>query len=68
MLPVRCLAGLAVLAVVQSLVAESPSPLRKPLVGSKPPELTANKDEWMAGPAVSLEKLKGQVVWLQFNF
>jgi hypothetical protein len=48
--------------------ADGPSPLRKNLLGQKPPELVAEKDDWLSGPPASLEKLRGRVVWLQFNF
>jgi hypothetical protein len=68
MLRARCLAGLLTVALGPLALAESPSPLRKPLLGQTPPELVAGKDDWLAGPAVSLQKLKGKVVWLQFNF
>ena len=44
------------------------SPLRKPLLGKTPPELVANSDDWLAGPPISFAKLRGKVVWLQFNF
>ena len=34
-----------------------------------PPELVSAPSHWMnAGDAVTLEKFRGQVVWLQFNF
>lgn len=55
-----CLAGPA--------VAQSSSPQRKPLVGKKPPELVADKEQWLAGQPVTLQSLRGRVVWLQFNF
>ena len=42
--------------------------LRKPLVGRVPPELIAPEPDWLSGPPVSLAALRGQVVWLQFNF
>lgn len=48
--------------------ADGPSPLRKDLLGKSPPELVADKDHWLSGPPVSFEKLRGRVVWLQFNF
>lgn len=35
----------------------------------EPPELVSSPAHWMGGKgAVTLEKLRGQVVWLQFNF
>lgn len=60
-------AGLLALLAVPA-VAVGPSPLRKNLLGKEPPELVADKDHWLSGPPVSLEKLRGRVVWLQFNF
>jgi hypothetical protein len=54
-------------AVAGQAFGQSPA-LRKPLLGKAPPELIANADDWLAGPPVSLEKLRGKVVWLQFNF
>ena len=42
--------------------------LRKSLVGKTPPELVAADADWLAGPPVALARLKGKVVWLQFNF
>jgi hypothetical protein len=54
-------------AVAGSALGQSPA-LRKPLLGKTPPELAASADDWLAGPPVSLQKLRGKVVWLQFNF
>jgi hypothetical protein len=61
------LAGILVSLAVPA-GADGPSPLRKNLLGQKPPELVAEKDDWLSGPPASLEKLRGRVVWLQFNF
>ena len=36
--------------------------------GKTPPELVAEKGDWLAGPPASLARLKGKVVWLQFNY
>ncbi len=42
---------------------------RKWLVGQTPPELTAQKEHWLGRtPGTTLAELKGNVVWLQFNF
>lgn len=61
------LAGILVsLAVPAS--ADGPSPLRNNLLGHAPPELVADNDHWLSGPPMSLKKLRGKVVWLQFNF
>jgi len=60
---------ITILATTASAPAFAQSPaLRKPLLGKTPPELVANADDWLAGPPVSLQKLHGKVVWLQFNF
>ena len=43
--------------------------LRKSLLGKAPPELVFQKEHWLGkSPATSFAELKGQVVWLQFNF
>jgi len=47
--------------------AQDLSVLRKPLLGKPPPELAAAGDDWLVGPAVTLDILRGRVVWLQFN-
>lgn len=37
--------------------------------GKTPPELVSDKEHWIgATEQVTLTKLKGHVVWLQFNF
>ena len=49
--------------------AEDREILRKSLVGKAPPELVFQKEHWLGkSPATSFAALKGQVVWLQFNF
>jgi hypothetical protein len=38
-------------------------------LGKQPPELVSRQEHWLGWhEQVTLEKLKGQVVWLQFNF
>ena len=38
-------------------------------LGQRPPELVAQREHWLGwSEPVTLEELKGQVVWLQFNF
>ena len=64
----RAVSLAAIVAVVPSALAQNPSPHRKPLLDKKPPELIADKDQWLAGAPVSLTQLHGRVVWLQFNF
>jgi hypothetical protein len=41
---------------------------RAPLVGRVPPELVADKGDWLGGPPATLAGLRGNVVWRQFNF
>ena len=39
------------------------------LKGRFPPEITSSEQHWMnASRTVTLERLRGKVVWLQFNF
>jgi len=60
---------LTILITTAAVPAFSQSPaLRKPFLGKTPPELVAKDDDWLAGPPVSLQKFRGKVVWLQFNF
>lgn len=38
-------------------------------VGKEPPELVSRRDHWLGWhQKVTLNDLKGRVVWLQFNF
>jgi hypothetical protein len=60
--------GLLVVVLAQPAFGQSSSALRQPLVGKTPPELVAGAMDWLGGPPVSLQKLQGKVVWLQFNF
>lgn len=65
----RACCTLILLATTVSAPAFAQSPaLRKPLLGKTPPELVASADDWLAGAPVSLQKLRGKVVWLQFNY
>jgi hypothetical protein len=65
----RCfVAGLWLLTLSVSL-GEQPGIHRKSFFNEAPPELVADKDHWLGTAApVTLAKLKGKVVWLQFNF
>jgi hypothetical protein len=37
--------------------------------GKAPPELASEKEHWInSAEALSLEKLKGKVVWLEYSF
>ncbi|HVK09080.1 MAG TPA: hypothetical protein VM597_09915 [Gemmataceae bacterium] len=55
------------LALADPAVGQSPSPLRTRLVGHAPPELVADRENWLAGPPATVKGLRGRVVWLQFN-
>ena len=38
-------------------------------LGKAPPELVSQRHHWLGwGEMVTLDELKGEVVWLQFNF
>jgi hypothetical protein len=67
MVHASCIVTLLAAAAAAPALGQSPA-LRKPLVGKAPPELVANAADWLAGPPVTLQKLQGKVVWLQFNF
>jgi hypothetical protein len=67
MVRAHVLAGI-LLSLAGPAAADGPGPLRKSLLGKEPPELVADAGQWLAGPPVSLAKLRGRVVWLQFNF
>ena len=57
------------LTLSMSSAQDRATPLRKSLVGKAPPELVAEPNHWLGkAPPVTLAQLKGQVVWLQFNF
>jgi hypothetical protein len=61
----------AIFALTMSLSSaqDRATPLRKSLIGKAPPELVAEPNHWLGKAApVTLAQLKGQVVWLQFNF
>jgi hypothetical protein len=54
---------------ISSVSAQDREILRKSLLGKAPPELVFQKEHWLGKvPATSFAQLKGQVVWLQFNF
>ncbi len=42
---------------------------RNSYLGKSPPEIVSESHHWIGTPApLTLEKLKGKVVWLHFNF
>jgi hypothetical protein len=63
-----CAIVLCCLSLAGPAPAQHPSPLRKQFVDKAPPELVADKEQWLAGQPVALRSLHGRVVWPQFNF
>ncbi len=54
---------------VASACADDPKYERNSYLGTQPPELVSEKEHWIgASEPLTLEKLKGKVVWLHFNF
>lgn len=50
-------------------IALSQSYDRNSYLGEAPPEIVSAPEHWMgAAEPLTLEKLKGKVVWLHFNF
>jgi thiol-disulfide isomerase/thioredoxin len=37
-------------------------------LGKAPPELSSEKEQWLNSPPLSLAKLQGKVVWIEFGF
>jgi hypothetical protein len=38
-------------------------------IGKEPPEIVSRKEHWLGGrEQITLNDLKGRMVWLQFNF
>lgn len=65
----RCLFGLLILTGAAGLAAAEREVLRKNFLGEQPPEIVAATSEWLGDvPPTTLEQLRGNVVWLQFNF
>jgi hypothetical protein len=61
----------SILAVTVTAVAVATEKenLRKSLNGQTPPELVSAREHWLGkSTPTTLEQLKGNVVWLQFNF
>lgn len=59
--------ALSAIVMATSATAQDSMALRKALVGRLPPELISADSDWLTGPSITLEKLRGRVVWLQFN-
>lgn len=56
-------------ACVAVAAAQEREVLRKNLIGKTPQELVGEKNDWLGkSPPRVLAELKGQVLWLQFNF
>ena len=61
--------SIVAVAVTAVEVAADKEILRKSLIGQVPPELVSAREHWLGkSTPTSLEQLKGNVVWLQFNF
>ena len=58
----------AVVLGLLPLLSQDRDVQRKSLLGKAPPELVGAKENWFRGPVPTLAGLKGNVVWLQFNF
>ena len=57
------------LSAVQAVVAGGGEPTHKSFLGRRPPELVSTTEHWLGwNERLTLAKLRGQVVWLQFNF
>lgn len=56
-------------ACVVVAAAQEREVLRKNLIGKAPQELVSETTDWLGkSPPRVLAELKGQVLWLQFNF
>ena len=65
------LAAIGVPLLVCSLVATAAAQRfnHNSYLGKAPPELLSQRDHWLGWhEMVTLDRLKGKVVWLQFNF
>lgn len=63
--------ALAALALTLAAPAAAPDPpgrFTKDFVGKAAPELVGDADHWLAEPPTTLAALRGNVVWVQFNF
>ncbi len=62
-----CLVAVAVCGIADSVRADNFQ--YKSFQGMAPPELVSKNEHWVnASGAMSLARLKGSLVWLQFNF
>jgi hypothetical protein len=65
------MAAIGVPLLVGSLVATAAAQKfnHNSYLGKAPPELVSRRNHWLGwGETVTLDRLKGKVVWLQFNF
>lgn len=54
---------------VTDITGEDQTPSYKAFLGSVPPELLSNREHWSnSDQLITLAGLKGNLVWLQFNF
>lgn len=66
----RSLVMAALAAASLAAVAQDEPQYFNSYKGKAPPELVSDKENWFNGgdAAITLEKLKGKVVWLEFSF
>jgi len=65
----RSLVGGILLGVAAAALAQDDQPYYNSYMGKTPPELVSEKEHWLnAKKPLSLEKLRGRVVWLEFSF
>lgn len=63
------LAGAILLGAVAVALAQDDKPYYNSYKDKTPPELVSEKEHWLnAKQPLSLEKLRGRVVWLEFSF
>lgn len=65
----RTSCALAIAAALFAGSAAQDRKVRNSYLGKAPPELAADADTWLnAKEPLSLSKLKGKVVWLEFSY
>ena len=55
-------------ALLSALSAAQDQNLGNSYLGKAPPELIGDKEQWLNSEPLSLAKLKGKVVWIEFGF
>ncbi len=65
----RSLAGMLLLGAAAAALAQDDQPYYNSYKDKTPPELVSEKEHWLnAKKPLTLEKLRGRVVWLEFSF